>query len=539
MTTCNRCGGVLLANATLCRYCGAPVMRGAGGGTPPGSLGPRQRSQERWGSAQPPAPDPFGAFPPASPTGVPFPSPSAGAPGRDGPGAVDPWRAPSLIDPNQLPDWLQPPPPANPAASPSARPPAQNRPPTAPMRTSSPYRYSGRRSTDDLFASSSLIDQNRLPDWFSGRDRQSPSGMPPAGRPPAPSTGSRPSAQPIGDAARQPGAADTNLPEWLRAMDPGAPPSVGHLTSGPLRNSPGTNPFSDRRDQPGTGAPGTDPFSISRVEQNLPPLEQYGGLRAENNSFPLPGTGDPGNTPGQRPITGYPGGARAPQPMSGAPDPFAPRSRFGEPPGQSASRFGGAGAQQMPPLPPGGNQRMGAGVPESPSFGRSPTDPFARPNAPFSASSLIEDQSLPAWLRPDSASSAADRPSGAFPPSAPRTFSARPSGGNTSGPPPFDFGPAAGGDARASGPLPFSAPPRGPQRSSMMPPAGSGPSGSVPTHSDAFASLPPMSATPFDGSALVDEQSLPGWLSNRNETEPLPLPFTVSDSISRRGAFAL
>lgn len=40
-----------------------------------------------------------------------------------------------------------------------------------------------------------------------------------------------------------------------------------------------------------------------------------------------------------------------------------------------------------------------------------------------------------------------------------------------------------------------------------------------------------MSATPFDGSALVDEQSLPGWLSNRNETEPLPLPFTVSDSI--------
>jgi hypothetical protein len=531
VTTCNRCGGVLLANATICRYCGAPVMRSAARGTPPGSLGPRQRSQERWESAQPPALDPMGVFPPSSPSSAPFPAPPAGAPGRDGQGAAEQWRGPSLIDPNQLPEWLQPQPPANPAASPPARPPAQNRPPTAPMRNNSPYHYSGRRSTDDLFASSSLIDQNRLPDWLSGRDRQPPGGRPPTGRPPAPPAGSRSSARPAGEPARQSGTYDPNLPEWLRAMDPGAPPSVGHLTSGPLRNPPGNPPFGERRDQSGTGAPGTDPFSISRVDQGLPPLEHYGGLRAENDAFPTLGTGDPGNTPGQRPITGYPGAAWPSQPMSGATDPFAPRSRFGEPSGQSASPFGGAGAQQRPPQSSSRDQRRDAGMPESPSFGRRPTDPFARPADPFSASSLIDNQSLPAWLRPNSASGAADRPSRAFPPSAPKTFGAGPGGGNMSGPQPFDFGPSAGGDPGAAGSSPFSPSPRDSQRSTMMPPAGSGPSWAAPARSDAFAAPPTTSATPFDAAALVDEQSLPDWLSNRNETEPLPLPFTVSDSI--------
>jgi hypothetical protein len=45
------------------------------------------------------------------------------------------------------------------------------------------------------------------------------------------------------------------------------------------------------------------------------------------------------------------------------------------------------------------------------------------------------------------------------------------------------------------------------------------------------SSLAPSPSSPFDGASLIDESSLPDWLRSRGETEPLPLPFTVSDSV--------
>jgi hypothetical protein len=66
-------------------------------------------------------------------------------------------------------------------------------------------------------------------------------------------------------------------------------------------------------------------------------------------------------------------------------------------------------------------------------------------------------------------------------------------------------------------------------------PGSSTPQKPVQPEADTFSSPPSAKTTPFDGSSLVDEQALPDWLRASNETEPLPLPFTVSDSIGGPG----
>ncbi len=463
MTTCNRCGGVLPATAIVCHHCGTPVMNAAAPGGGAGSMGARQRAQERLGASQRPASGQLSGFPPAS--GVPggFPPPSSGPQplnqpfGPSGAGASPPptnWRAPSLIDPAQLPDWLNPatagplprpgqggrrsrpvpgsapggaggraagedagshfPPAAGAGAGPSPfspssppfngpRPPAAPRPPTS---GPTPYTYGGRRSTDDLFASSSLIDQTRLPDWLSQRPAPSQKpAKPPSGRRSS-LAGPRSTSVPPHDPAL-----DANLPDWLRAMDPGAPPDLSSLTSGPLRSGNKSPAPTYRPSVPDPRAPwsgsrtsGPDPFSISQVNAALPPLEGFDIGSAAPPSAPR-------------------------GPITGNPNPFAPRSPFSQP------------------------SRPGDSFPEArdqgfPTSGPQPASPLNQAAGGFSAGSLIEKDALPAWLS-------------------------------------------------------------GPNQSEKTPP------------------LP----SPFEAASLVDEASLPGWLRSTRETEPLPLPVTVSNSV--------
>src|SRR6185437_16341781 len=53
-------------------------------------------------------------------------------------------------------------------------------------------------------------------------------------------------------------ARDAHLPDWLRAMDPGAPPDLSSLNSGPLRSggrppAPAYRPPTPDRRDPGRG----------------------------------------------------------------------------------------------------------------------------------------------------------------------------------------------------------------------------------------------------------------------------------------------
>ena len=558
MTTCNRCGGVLLANATVCRYCGAPVLPGAAGGSNPlGAMGARQRSQERWTSGSLPPSDPFAAFPPPSSAGAPFPSQPARLPAPDDPGAANQWRAPSLLDPTQLPEWLQPNPPARRAPSgefgrrsefpggerPSAprsgfagpsQGPASPMPP-APMRqqppstnTGSPYFSSGRRATDDLFANSSLIDQKRLPDWLA-RDPQARGGAA-AGGASNRNARNNPPAQPgTNEVAPHMGAGEQELPDWLRAMDPGAPPSFSRLTSGPLRQSGGGSNSLDpqrvnRQGQPNMGAAGTDPFSTSQV--GLPPLEWFDNLLAEGAQTSHPMPNHPANAQAQRPGMNYPGPMSGGRPGTGNPNPFTNRSPFEEQQGPGASRFGAPGGQGFSPTGP---QRMGTGSAGTP-FESRPADLFNQPATPFSANAPMPDSSLPAWLfagNPDAG--AAGRSSDAFTPQPPDARSSFDRASGLVHPSPFhaDQMPLSQ-PARRSTDLPTWEPfPERPETRASQQPAQ--------PQADAFSSPSPKVTAPFDGASLVDEHSLPDWIRGSNETEPLPLPFTVSDSIGGPG----
>jgi hypothetical protein len=501
VTTCNRCGGVLPATATVCQHCGMPVQNITPGFNVAGPMGARQRAQrrERASAAFPPVPDLFAMFPPSPPAG---PSPSAQPPRPPDPreaSSVGQWRSTSLIDPNQLPPWLNPSSPETtahagegsarpqPAGYPAPQPaqpgpgtpsfsmppasPAPPRPPARPAPGASPYLSSGRRSTDDLFAASSLLDRTRLPDWLSsGQNRPARPATPPAGGVPAARPGSPPPVRPGGSlgTGSRPSQnlkdQDADLPDWLRAMDPGAPPSTAQFTSGSMRSQPGGNyppaanrpPAQEKQGAPGGAVPGTDPFSISRVEAVLPPLDASSGP--------------------------------ARSALAGSPDPFAARSPLGQTPRQSGPMAGMPGSQGFPAPAPqqSGSSRTSGSRPESRTTGS-----FAQPGEPWSAGSLVQPDMLPEWLRQGS------------------------SGESTAGRP------------MPSGPAAASHPPG---------PARAGGNASIQAAKDSSAFPQPTSTTPFDSASLVDESALPGWLRSSSETEPLPLPFTVSDSVGGKNA---
>ncbi len=359
-------------------------------------------------------------------------------------------------------------------------PPAAPRPPASPRQRgprSSPYTAGGRRSTDDLFASSSLINQSQLPEWLSPRPpRAQKPATPPAERsgpqrPAAP----RPAAERPSDAER-----DAHLPDWLRAMDPGAPPDLSSLSSGSLRSGgrPPTSsyraPAPDRRGPSGGPTSGADPFSISRVDAALPPLEGFGA--------------------GNAGVSGASG-----RPPAGAPDPFASRPPFNQPPSSQPQRPGDSfpGAKkglefpEFPEFPSAGSPRPGSAAPAGswrPEQRSGP--PLNQSAGGFSAGSLIDKSALPEWLqRPDQSASAPARPQEPNPLMPSRSFDTPQTGAST---------PGAAGQSGSSSPAPL-----------------------------------PSASSPFDGASLVDEASLPDWLRSSSETEPLPLPFTVSESVGR------
>jgi hypothetical protein len=501
VTTCNRCGGVLPATATICHHCGTPVMPGAPGSNLAGSLGARQRAQEKWGSSLLPTSGPLSGFPPPPPGQMNQNLPPGAGQGPGSP--VPPWRATSLIDPAQLPDWLNPaasgafprPGEGNRNAAPGAAtsgprsawpgagaqppvgpgmPPAGQRPPAPPRQSGtsgSPYFASGRRATDDLFMSSSLIDQNQLqnqlPDWLAPRvPRQPKPAAPPAGtsgpgRHSGPLGGTPPPPRPTPAIAQDSGR-DAHLPDWLRAMDPGAPPDLSRLhNSGPGRAggrspaSPYQSPTSDNRAPRTSGNPGTDPFSISRLDAALPPLEGFS-----------PGAG-PSSVPGR--------------PSPSNPDPFAARSPFGQSPTNQPPRLGDSfpGANRNPGFPAmGTSQPGGAGMPGGWQPDRRPSHPSGEAASGFSANSLVDKTMVPEWMREiDPNIGAQVQP---------------PKAGPLSGPRPAESSSGEGAAKAAQ----------------------------------------PSAASPFDGASLVDEGALPDWLRSSRETEPLPLPFTVSESVS-------
>jgi hypothetical protein len=552
VTTCNRCGGVLPATATICHHCGTPVMNAVPGISAGGSLGARQRAQEKWGTSLLPNSGPLAGFPPPPPAGSMNPN-LPGGPAGAGPSAPPNWRAPSLIDPAQLPDWLNPgtsgpvpprlgdggrgapPGPANNAprnmrpglgASPSAgsaMPPASPRPPAPPrqqMPGTSPFYSGGRRATDDLFASSSLIDQNQLPDWLAPRSpRQQPPAAPPAGSSAAPEPSSPPPAPRRAPDRPQDPARDAHLPDWLRAMDPGAPPDLSGLNSGAVRSggrppaSSNRLPAPEKRGPAGSGTSGADPFSISRFDAVLPPLEGF------------PPNAGPASAPGRAP--------------AGNPDPFASRAPFsqapfGQPPANQApasqAPFGQASLGpspvsqspfSQPSRPgdsfPGANKGQGFSLPGAQQVSGAgtsgawrpesrPASSFDPPAEGFSAGSLLDKTALPEWLQgPEQSGSASSRPAGQYQSRTP---------------------------SRPAEPNPLLT-----SRSFESTRADENtPRAAAPSASSAFSSAPSAAPSPFDGASLVDEGSLPDWLRSSRETEPLPLPFTVSDSVGTHRA---
>ena len=510
MTTCNRCGGVLSASATVCHHCGAPVRSAMPGSSAAGSLGPRQRAQEKWNSSLlSSAPNPF-EFAPSPSSGPSSSNSTAQPPAPAGMSTVGQWKATSLIDPGQLPAWLNPPSPEDASRAgggsehaqpptgrapqgaqsgagrspfaPPPTPPASPHPPAAPSHSvpgASPYFSGGRRSTDDLFTASSLIDQTQLPDWLSpgrGRPGASASPMPENNAPPArpaPPAPPRPNTglgQPTNDI-------DANLPDWLRALDPGAPPNVGRFSAerraqlGANGPSAANRPASpSRRDVSAGLSSGADPFNISRVDAALPPRDAFSAGRS---SAAQPSMGNPDQVPSYPPFS----------------QPPRQNNAF---PGTSRDQGFAASGQGFPPsgsLKAGRSRPLGGARPELRSAYAAPPDVDRLP-----AGSLIDEQALPEWLRTGNlGGSPPGRPLAANPHPAPSASGSLPTRGNA---------------AQASG-----------QSGRDIPP---------------FLSSTPLS--PFDGASLVDEQALPDWLRTSNQTEPLPLPFTVSDSVGSKNA---
>ncbi|HEU5368247.1 MAG TPA: hypothetical protein VFU69_07275, partial [Ktedonobacterales bacterium] len=306
-----------------------------------------------------------------------------------------------------------------------------------------------------------------MPEWLAPRPpRAQKPATPPAERSgPQRQAAPRPSAERPSDAER-----DAHLPDWLRAMDPGAPPDLSNLNSGPLRSGgrPSASsyraPAPDRRSPVSGPTSGADPFSISRVDAALPPLEGFG----------------PGDS----------GAAR--RPPTGNPDPFASRPPFSQPPSGQLQRPGDAfpGTKRGLEFPPAGSQRPG-GEPSGSWRSENRSGPALTPAASgFSAGSLIEKSALPEWLQgPEQSASAPARPQESNLPPASRSFDLPQAGSST---------PRTAGQSGSSGLSPL-----------------------------------PSASSPFDGASLVDETSLPDWLRSSSETEPLPLPFTVSESVGR------
>lgn len=604
MTICNRCGGVVSAQAKICPHCGALISEAAGNF---GSMmGARKRAEVRERAPLPPTFDPFAAFPASpfpgttsQPFGAGFPDASAGA-GR--------WQAPASPGFDQLPEWLRPStsdlsrsagapgqsaqpragsdpfaqraqpgvaptsgplsgvPPVNPLA-PAARPPMG----------SSPYRSGGRNSTDDLFAASSLLEQNKLPEWLRARQEQSAS-------PGVPTTGSRvppaPEPRPAPFSGADPFASSSvseDLPEWLRSMDPGAPPpsmsgrfgtaaSRAQLgAAGPLGGTqaspfgaPARDPLGSSRSAPGAfgGSPafgaspvsGSDPFTgRPSLGQPAEPRPRPFGTTGPQASAPagLPPVSSPFDAASSfgpspfGPVSGPSGGG---SPASGSPftrqrEPGA--SPFGPAPAPGASFVGGAGSPGASPF--GTERAPGASLFSMPASG-SPVDaasvfdafaphgapwgvppmsapPMGRePAAPFGeqfAAGPTESGGLPDWLRIKDEESRSARPAAssgsaplhwpnnaALPDSAPLY---RPAERIS------PFGPAAGAQQAS----PASAQPFSPASGASQP-----------------SPATPLPPSPFEASSLIDEAALPGWLGGTGQTEPLPLPITVAESVT-------
>jgi hypothetical protein len=631
VTICNRCGGVLSAQAKICPHCGALVSEAAG--NMGGMMSARKRAQERERAPLPPTFDPFAALPaspfpgmPAQPFGAGAAEPSAG-PGR--------WQASSLPGSEQLPDWMRPStsdlerrggasgqsaqpragndpfaqrpnqgaapisgqmsgvPPANPLA-PAPRPPM----------SSSPYRSGGRNATDDLFAASSLLDQNKLPEWLRSRQErnQAPGhsaaggrALPPSEPRPAPQSGADPFAS---------SSVSENLPDWLRAMDPGAPPPSmsGRFGSAGPRSQPGAggslgasrsanqerrelpersalsadpfggnqagsfgvpsrDPFGSSRSAPGNfGAPpagGVDPFagrsSLGQPSEPRPrPLSTTGPQGSSPAGIPQPGASPfgPAIGPGNSPFgaaSGPLGGPASASPFSRQREPGA--SPFGSASAPGASFVGSAGNPGALPLgaeSAPGAPRYSAPSSASPFGAASAFDAFAPRSAPQGSAPAnresaapfgerftapAENANLPDWLRIPEEEPRSSRP--AAPPSstplyraselplpprsAPPYRAPEPSSLPSSAPlyRPAEYFPSAASAADAQRNMPASA------QSSAAFGGASAPSASTP--------LPP---SPFEASSLIDESALPGWLGGTSQTEPLPLPITVSESVT-------
>lgn len=363
------------------------------------------------------------------------------------------------------------------------------------MPPSSPYYSSGRRSTDDLFAASSLIDQNQLPDWLNPRAPQQRPAAPPGGSGPL-----RRSSGPLGGPRSSPldrrdPDRDAHLPDWLRAMDPGAPPDLSNLNSGPLRGggrapAPQYRPPAPERPGAGGRASASDPFNLGRGEVPLPPMEGFDRSGAPLSSAPgHPTTGRPdpfgSGSPFSQPLGQSPFSQVSNQSPFGQPSgqlPFNQPSRSRPRPDDSLS-----GATWSQGFPESEVQQPGAAGPAGTwrSEGRTP-QPGPQAAGGLPASSLVDKTALPDWMRElEQSENALSRTMGQNPPAGARPFEA----------------------ARAN--------------NDPLKPAGQ----------PAAGGLPSAGASPFDAAALVDEAALPDWLRSSRETEPLPLPFTVSESV--------
>ncbi|HEY7123033.1 MAG TPA: hypothetical protein VH540_03690 [Ktedonobacterales bacterium] len=574
----------------------------------------RKRAQERERAPLPPAFDPFAAFP-ASPfpgmTSQPF---SSGAPEPSGgPGK---WQSSSLFDSEQLPDWLRPStseperragaagqgfqpragndpfaqrpnqgalptsgplngaPPVNPMA-PAPRPPMNSSP------NSSPYRAGGRNAGEDPFAASSLLDQNKLPEWLRSRqERPQPSGPSSTGGKSPPASEFRPASPPGADPFSA-SSVNEGLPEWLRAMDPGAPPPTmsSRFGTASLRPPPGPagsfganrSPNQERRDFPERPAPSADPFGGNQGGSlGFPSRDPFGSNRPMPGSFGAPpaGSADPfagrsslGQSFESRPrpfgSPGPQGGAFPGMPQPEA-SPFGSASSLGNSPfaGTSGPRSGGGPASGSPfdasgspfnrQREPGGSpfgaapapgaslyapssgappfsmpSAFDALAPRSAPLGRAPgsREPAAPSGERFAPGAPLENANLPDWLRIPDGEHRSARPS-EMPSSAPLYMPAE-----TAAPP--SSAPLYRPGERIS---PFA--PAAPAADAQQ---------AMPGSAQAYASFGATSAPsafsaqtppPFEAASLIDEESLPGWLSGSSQTEPLPLPITVAESVT-------
>jgi hypothetical protein len=333
--TCNRCGNVAPAGAVHCQRCGAPLSSKV-----ENSYGPRMGTQGQSGQTELPAW--LESLRAGERPAAPSKSPSS-------------FSASDLIEEGSLPSWMRP---EQAGGNP-------NKPtgPQSTLRSSSlpePNTDEGMAGAKG-FTARSLIDEQSLPSWMKeGSDNSSGASPEMSG--------------PNGIAASSLVQPDV-LPDWMKNLQ--QPPttrarSSEPLSSGPLASGPLASGYGSSSGAFASGALAAQQGQVQQPQRPMPPAP------------PVPPTASP--LPPVQPMQ-----ATRPEPIS-APQGFSARDLIDQ--------------NALPSwMTPQGGAETGAAGPDSPMNAMANGTQSVQGGPPpagqngFSASSLLDMDSLPPWLR--------------------------------------------------------------------------------------------------------------------------------------------